>query len=72
FPLAPPAPAVAPQAPAPAVEDPAPVAAAPVEAAATEPAGGGWATPALAAGGVAGLGGTVLATRRVLPRLRRG
>ncbi|MGY1775200.1 reprolysin-like metallopeptidase [Geodermatophilus sp. SYSU D00804] len=71
-PVAPPAPAVAPQAPAPAVEDPAPVAAAPVEAAATEPAGSGWATPALAAGGVAGLGGTVLATRRVLPRLRRG
>ncbi|MGY1832665.1 reprolysin-like metallopeptidase [Geodermatophilus sp. SYSU D01180] len=71
-PAVPPATAVAPQAPAPAVEDPAPVAAAPVEAAATEPAGNGWATPALAAGGVVGLGGTVLATRRVLPRLRRG
>ncbi|MGY1726583.1 reprolysin-like metallopeptidase [Geodermatophilus sp. SYSU D01062] len=73
-PAAPPAPAVAPvtPAPAPAVEDPAPVAAAPVEAAATEPAGSGWTTPALAAGGVVGLGGTVLATRRVLPRLRRG
>ncbi|MGY1783284.1 reprolysin-like metallopeptidase [Geodermatophilus sp. SYSU D01036] len=71
-PAAPPAPAVAPVASAPAVEDPAPLAAAPVEAAATEPAGSGWTTPALAAGGVVGLGGTVLATRRVLPRLRRG
>ncbi len=64
-------PAVAPAAPA---EGPAGApgvtAAAPVEAAATEAAGSSWTTPALAAGALAGLGGTALATRRVLSRLR--
>ncbi|WP_460549570.1 hypothetical protein, partial [Geodermatophilus aquaeductus] len=59
-------------APVPAAADPAPVAAAPVEAAAPEPAGSGWTTPALAAGGVVGAGGAALAGRRVLPLLRRG
>ena len=59
------------------VEAGAPVEAAPVEAAATEaaataPAGSGWTTPALAAGGMVGAGGAVLAGRRVLPLLRRG
>jgi hypothetical protein len=77
--------AVAPTAPAPAPvpaavvpaptevppEAPAVTPAVPVEAAATEPADSSWTTPALAAGGVAGLGGAALATRRVLPR-RRG
>ncbi|SMO32983.1 Metallo-peptidase family M12B Reprolysin-like [Geodermatophilus aquaeductus] len=75
-----PAPAAAPSVPAeaaavapvPAAADPAPVAAAPVEAAAPEPAGSGWTTPALAAGGVVGAGGAALAGRRVLPLLRRG
>jgi reprolysin-like metallo-peptidase family M12B len=72
-PAAPPVPAdAAPVGPVPAAGDPAPMAAAPVEAAATEPAGSGWTTPALAAGGVVGLGGTVLAGKRVLPLLRRG
>ncbi|WP_093578074.1 reprolysin-like metallopeptidase [Geodermatophilus amargosae] len=64
--------AAAPVGPVPAAGDPAPMAAAPVEAAATEPAGSSWTTPALAAGGVVGLGGTVLAGKRVLPLLRRG
>jgi hypothetical protein len=63
-----PAPAAAPAAvPAPVVED-----ATPVEAAATAPAGRGWTTPALAAGGLLGAGGAVLVTRRVLVRSRRG
>ncbi|WP_369257524.1 reprolysin-like metallopeptidase [Geodermatophilus amargosae] len=72
-PAAPSVPAeAAPVAPVPAAGQPAPVAAAPAEAAAPQPAGSGWTTPALAAGGVVGLGGTVLAGRRVLPLLRRG
>ncbi|MBM7805841.1 hypothetical protein JOD57_001678 [Geodermatophilus bullaregiensis] len=64
-PVAPPV-AAATEVPAPA---PAP-GAAPVEAAATAPAGPGWTTPALAAGGLVGVGGTALAARR-LPLLRR-
>jgi hypothetical protein len=51
---------------APVVEE-----ATPVEAAATAPAGRGWTTPALAAGGLLGASGTALATRRLL-RARRG
>jgi hypothetical protein len=67
-----PAPAAAPAAvPAPVVEAPvvaAPVVeeATPVEAAATAPAGRGWITPALAAGGLLGAGGAVLVGRRVV------
>jgi hypothetical protein len=64
------------EAAAPAAATPAPAAAVeratPVEAAASAPAGRGWATPALAAGGLLGAGGAALATRRVLLRPRRG
>jgi hypothetical protein len=60
--------AVAPSA-APVPEVPA-EAPAEVEAAATAPAGPAWSTPALAAGGLLGVGGTALAARR-LPPLRR-
>ncbi|SFO21378.1 hypothetical protein SAMN05660359_02090 [Geodermatophilus obscurus] len=58
--------AVAPAADAAATADPV----VPVEAAAARPAGGSWATPALAAGGLLGAGGAVLVGRR-LPSLRR-
>ncbi|MGY1700680.1 reprolysin-like metallopeptidase [Geodermatophilus sp. SYSU D00766] len=47
-------------------------AAAPVEAAAARSAGSAWATPALAAGGVLGAGGAVLAGRRLRARSPRG
>ncbi|MGY1608930.1 reprolysin-like metallopeptidase [Geodermatophilus sp. SYSU D00700] len=63
-----PAPVVPAAAPAEVPAPAAPAAAAPVEAAATQPAGRSWTTPALAAGGVLCLGGAVLAGRRVLPR----
>ncbi|WP_448641036.1 reprolysin-like metallopeptidase [Geodermatophilus sp. URMC 63] len=65
----PPAPAPAAPSVTVATEVPAPVAA-PVAAAATAPASPGWTTPALAAGGLLGVGGTALAARR-LPLLRR-
>jgi hypothetical protein len=62
-----PAPAAAPAAvPAPVVDAPVVEEATPVEAAATAPAGRGWITPALAAGGLLGAGGAVLVGRRVV------
>ncbi len=66
-----PAPGTAPATPALAAATEVPAAvAAPAEATATAPTGPGWTTPALAAGGLLGVGGTALAARR-LPLLRR-
>jgi hypothetical protein len=73
-PATPPASAGTPDAVAPPADSSGPAGrpegAAPVEASASRPAGGSWATPALAAGGLLGVGGAVLAGRR-LPALRR-